>query len=106
MELQSDSQFEEIEVPVIYLRPEERIYWVPCNSSSIPGQALVVDRTQEGEPVFLGFREGEGPGWRRIEDMGYVRLDKGLVQHPDLSGVEVSEDILVLCARKRVVVNE
>ena len=27
MELQSDSQFEEIEVPVIYLRPEERIYW-------------------------------------------------------------------------------
>ena len=70
MELQSDSQFEEIEVPVIYLRPEERIYWVPCNSSSIPGHAL----------VFLGYREGEGPGRRRIEDMGYVRLDKGLMQ--------------------------
>lgn len=100
------------DVLVIYLNPEEEMFWKLCNASSISRDALVVDRSWEGEPLFLGIREGPEISEIAIEDrLGYVRQGKGLVNHPfRYSGErtenvemswEVSEGILVLCARKR-----
>ena len=66
---------------VIYLKPEEDIIWRKCNASSIPGEALIVDRSWEGEPVFLGYTE---VGERRV--FGYVRPGKGLCMQQDYRG--------------------
>ena len=102
----STVELEQFDLLVIYLKLEEEIFWSECNASSIPGEALVVDRTQEGEPVFLGYREGH----ERISSrLGYVRQGKGLMHFHAKSSEErfgletrweVTEGFWVLCARK------
>ena len=81
-----------------------------CSASSIPGEALIVDRSWEGEPLFLGYREGHERIGSRL---GYVRQGKGLMHYHaksidiDIEGCgvlqtrwEVTEGFWVLCARK------
>ena len=90
-------------VLVIYLKPDEENFWRLCSASSIPGEALIVDRSWEGEPLFLGYREGH----ERISSrLGYVRQGKGLMHFhaKSIEGLEtrweVTEGFWVLCARK------
>ena len=96
------------DVLVIYLKPGDEIFWKLCNASSIPGDALAVDKSGEGELLFLGYIEGKESIVNRL---GYVRAGKGLMHHhvrnredeeEKVTRWEVSEGIWVLCARKNM----
>ena len=74
-----------------------------------------MDLSSEGEPLFLGYRDGEE--WIG-ERLGYVRAGKGLMHHHTTTKQrgqmdpledeiletrwEVSEGFWVLCARKKM----
>merc|ERR1719369_1655239 len=106
------------DVLVIYLKPDEGVFWKLCSANSIPRESLAVDMTSDGEPLFLGYREGEECIEKR---MGYVRAGKGLMHHHITTKIrykrdddwehedeivetrwEVSEGFWVLSARKKM----
>jgi len=106
------------DVLVIYLKPDEEVFWKLCSANSIPLESLAVDMSSDGEPLFLGYREGEECIEKR---MGYVRAGKGLMHHHITTKIrykrdddwehedeivetrwEVSEGFWVLSARKKM----
>ena len=93
---------------VIYLKPGEEVFWKLCSASLIPGDALTVDKSAQGELLFLGYKEGEEYIGERL---GYVRAGKGLMHHHvESTGYrggqetmwEVREGFWVLCAREKM----
>jgi len=109
VQLSPDEDF--FDILVIYLQPEEEIFWKLCGSHSIPGEALPVDKTGQGELLFLGYKDdgrpdGGGQPSKFSHRLGYVRADEGLMHHHKNGEVEVRwevrEGFYVLCAREKL----
>ena len=98
-----DSDFHD--VLVVDLNPKEEVFWQLCDAKSVPGEALVVDRSAQGELLFFGYKAGSDEVGSRL---GYVRTGMGLIHYHRTAerGIEVrwevKEGFFVLCAREKL----